>query len=137
MARSPSIWSRFFNWFKPGSQGANKASSDPNTPAHYWPEVQHFLEEFRTLVIENTVEEQHKVRMNQQVLSYLEKQIEVKGRKGTEEHKIQELEMIADRILTTTMNKFVGMKPHTTQTTEFSDLINKFKKDLQMRKEIH
>ena len=75
--------------------------------------------------------------MNQQVLSYLEKQIEVKGRKGTEEHKIQELEMIADRILTTTMNKFVGMKPHTTQTTEFSDLINKFKKDLQMRKEIH
>lgn len=137
MAHSSSFWSKIIRWFKPSSQHSTHDNNASNTPAQYWPEVQHFLEDFRALVIENTEAEQHKVRMNQQVLSYLEKQIEIKGRKGTEDDKIHELEVIADRILTTTMNKFVGMKPHTTQTTEFSDLVNKFKQELHSRKETH
>lgn len=136
MAATHSWFKRHFYWMLPSKKQSSPSNSqqDNNMPAQYWPEVQLFLDEFRALVIEKTVDDKHKIRMNEQVLKYLEKQIENKTHSGSVADKVHELEIIADRLLSTTMNKFVGLKPQTDQQTEFSDLINKFKSDLEKRK---
>lgn len=130
------FFKKFFHRFGGDKKKYKPHATDPdNPPAIYWPEVQQFLDSFRHIIEENTLEDEQYQAVNEQVLNYLEHQIEIKGSFGTQQEKAHALEILADRVLTTTMSKFVGLKPQTTIKTAYSDIVHSFKKDLQNRKE--
>lgn len=131
------ILSKIFGIFKssPKQAQASKDMDPRDVPAHLWPEVQTFIEELRDIVDKNTIDDKQAKRMNTQIMDYLANQIEKKGYSGTYEDKCQAMEIIADRVLTTTVPKLVGSVEQTEQKTEFSDVVNKFKSDLEKKKQ--
>lgn len=132
-----SLFSKLFGSSKkPEKVMAKYQDMDPrDVPAYYWPETQHFIEHLKDIVAQNTIDDPQAQRMNAEMVHYIEKQIEKKSFSGTYQEKCDSLEMIADRVLSTTVNKLVGQKEKTTETTEFSNCINQFKADIKHKRE--
>ncbi len=125
-----SLFQRILGFFR---SDASKAKGSGSTPAQFWPETQQFIDTLHDIVEKRTQNDASKRRMNDQILSHLVSQIESKGHHGTDLEKAQALEIIADRVLTNTMGKFVGLDQTEDGTMAFSKAVLDFKLELQKR----
>lgn len=99
----------------------------------YWPEVKHFLDELNHAIEEHTIHDGNISQINQRIVDYIEEQINHKGQIEDIEERYSALNTLADRILSNSFNKIVGLKHSETTNTDFSDIIKNFKIDLEKR----
>ncbi len=99
----------------------------------YWPEVKDFIDNLNHLIEIHTIEDSNVQHINQRIVDYVEDQINVKGQLKDVEQRYSALNTLADRILSNTISKIVGLKHVPTTHADFSEAVELFKKRLQKR----
>lgn len=126
-----SFFTRFFKTVKQQPIRGEPAHLEPK----YWQEVIEFMEELKALVETHTIDDENIHYMNQRVIEYIEKQINVKGKMLDLQERYLALDTFLDQISVKYLSKLVGMK-HTEMTkTEFIDCVEKLKKGLHQRRQ--
>ncbi len=123
-------WAAFLGWFtaKPKIN-----ESDIHLEPKYWPEVIDLMETLNSLLAMHTIDDANIRHVNSRILEYLEEQINIKGTLPNLELRYSALDTVADRFLTNSLNKLVGLKHMEDSHAEFSDAITLFKKRLHER----
>ncbi len=99
----------------------------------YWPEVKDFIDNLNHLIQIHTIEDSNIQHINQRIVDYVEDQINVKGQLKDVEQRYSALNTYADRILSSTISKIVGLKHIPTTHADFSEAVELFKKRLEKR----
>lgn len=99
----------------------------------YWPEVVDFIDNLNHLIEIHTIDDSNIKRINERIVDYVVDQINVKGSMQDIEERYDALNTLADRMLSNTFNKIVGLKRETSTQAGFSEAVVKFKKRLAIR----
>lgn len=99
----------------------------------YWPEVKNFIDNLNKTIEVNTIHDGNIDEINKRIVAYVEEQINTKGQIEDIEERYDALHTLADRILSNSIGKIVGLKHVETTQTDFTDLINNFKQKLEKR----
>lgn len=99
----------------------------------YWPETIELMENLDRIIQEHTKASPTNDQINKRILEYVEEQINTKGSIEDTKLRAEALETVADRILSTTLDKIVGLEPQTDTRMEFSNAVAEFKQKLSQR----
>ncbi|MBS0286048.1 MAG: hypothetical protein JSR17_02045 [Proteobacteria bacterium] len=99
----------------------------------YWPEVIDFINNLNQLIETHTIDDTNIKHINQRIVDYVVDQINVKGSVVDIEQRYSGLNTLADRMLSSTFNKIVGLKHESTTHADFSEAVSNFKKRLAVR----
>lgn len=115
--------------FSSSSLSNKKAQLEPK----YWPEVIELKETLEQLVLSHTKKDENVRHINEQILTYIQKEINKKGAIADIDARYTALETIADRILTEKLNNLAGLQLDNSVKAEFTEAINTFKEKLSIR----
>lgn len=125
-------WQTVRSWF---GQEPSKQKEHGRLEPKYWPEVMDLMETLNKLIESHTIDDINVRHVNSRILEYLEQQINTKGTLSDLEQRYSALDTVADRFLTNSLNKIVGLKHQEDSHAEFSEAISVFKKRLRERRE--
>jgi len=100
----------------------------------YWPEVVTFINKIKAIVEKNTVHDDNADILNDNIIAYVEKEINDKGKEPDLEQRYAKLAQLADRILVVSLGKIVGLKKNVGTDPEFTNAVTHFKHALHERK---
>jgi hypothetical protein len=99
----------------------------------YWPEVRDFINNLNHIIETHTIEDSNVAHINQRIVEYVEQQINKKGQLADINQRYYALDTLADRLLSNTFNKIVGLKHVETTHADFTDAVAQFKNRLHAR----
>ncbi|MBS0290057.1 MAG: hypothetical protein JSS07_08510 [Proteobacteria bacterium] len=99
----------------------------------YWLEVKDFIDNLNHLIEAHTISDGNVQRINQRIVNYIVEQINLKGSLTDIDEKYSALNTLADRLMSNTFSKIVGLKHENSTHAEFSNAVDQFKKRLEMR----
>jgi len=107
--------------------------------ARYWPEVQEFMNTLNALVKSHTIDDSNVEHINGRIMEYILHQINAKGAIENVNERYEALDTLADRILSNSLSKIVGLKHNESNYAEFTEVVEHFKERLHQRhnQEIH
>lgn len=115
-------------------QKSHTAANDDKIPEpKYWLEVQTFIENLKYLISTHTDDSENSRRINENIINYIEDQINQKGSISNKSSQQEQILILADKILVHSLNKIAGLKPQTTSKADFSDAVKDFKIQIKNR----
>jgi hypothetical protein len=126
-------WEIVRGWF--GQEQSQQKEDKRRLEPKYWPEVMDLMDTLNKLIESHTIDDINIRHVNTRILEYLEEQINTKGTLSNLDQRYSALDTVADRFLTNSLNKIVGLKHQEDSHAEFSEAISIFKKRLRERKD--
>ena len=100
----------------------------------YWPEVTSFMNKIKGIVDNNTIDDGNVHSLNDRIISYVQKELNQKGKLEDIDKRYDALDELADRILVVSLGKIVGLKKTTDTQAVFTVAVADFKNALHERK---
>jgi hypothetical protein len=136
-APKKSLIAKLFSFFhKNESTSARSIEDTLKVEPKYWPEVVDFMNQLKTIVNKNTIDDGNVHSLNDRIISYVEKEINQKGKLPDIEKRYAALDELADRILVVSLGKIVGMKKTSDTQAVFTDAVTHLKNALHERKRV-
>lgn len=132
--KKTSFWDVVLGWFRKKPLGeAQRAGKDFQLEPEYWQEVIEFIDTLNELIKTHTIEDSNVESINRRIVGYIQDQINIKGSIVDLKERYSQLDILADRILSTTFNKIVGLKHVESSHADFTAAIVQLKKRLHER----
>ncbi len=126
---------KLFSRHKEAEEHHERIVDEYHREPKYWPEVIDFIDNINHLIEINTISDSNIQHINQRIVDYMIDQINSKGSVEDIEQRYFALNTLADRILSNTLNKIVGLKHMPTTHADFTEAVGLFKKRLAQRQQ--
>lgn len=124
---------KLFSRHKKAEEEHERIIDDYHREPKYWPEVIDFIDNINHLIESHTISDTNVQHINQRIVDYMIDQINTKGSVQDIEERYFALNTLADRILSNTLNKIVGLKHMPSTHADFTEAVGNFKKRLAIR----